>query len=113
MSVTTTANPTTYNLQTVLADYELHHSEEHSSARDHLEIHNPSEWPTNHRRIPPYRPVNTELDQTQRRVYLNGVERAFVAVMFTGVFVNANLARLWRKTGGRIWDIGYRIGGEW
>jgi hypothetical protein len=95
MSVTTTANPVTYSLQTVLADYDLHHTEEEIDIS--LNTHpapsgshqNPSSWPTEHRRVPEYRPINTELDQSERRVYLSGVEQVFVGVMFTGVFLES------------------------
>jgi hypothetical protein len=95
MSVTTTANPTHYTLQSVLADYELHHTDEgHDTS---LNAHpapagsqqNPSSWPTEHRRVPEYRPINTELDQSERRVYLSGVEQVFVGVMFTGVYLQS------------------------
>jgi hypothetical protein len=95
MSVTTTANPVTYSLQTVLADYDLHHTEEEidSSLNTHPApsgLHqSPSSWPTEHRRVPEYRPINTELDQSERRVYLSGVEQVFVGVMFTGVFLES------------------------
>jgi len=122
MSVTTTANPVTYSLQTVLADYNLHHTEEEVDTS--LNAHpapagsneNPSSWPTEHRRVPAYRPINTELDQSERRVYLSGVEQAFVTVMFTGVFLEsvrihrrgceyiANRSyRLYRNYGGPRW----------
>lgn len=101
MSVTTTANPQTHFLHTILADYDLHHSEitehndtslnEHASpltsSRDVMQ--NPPHWPNDHRRIPGFRPVNRELNQSQRRVYLSSIERAFVTVMFTGVLVEA------------------------
>lgn len=96
MSVTTTANPTVYNLQSVLADYDLHHTEEldtslnaHSAPSGQSSRQNPSDWPTEHRRVPAYRPVNTELDLSERRVYQNGIERAFVNVMFTGVYIES------------------------
>lgn len=97
MSVTTTANPIHYNLHTVLADYDLHHTEEldtslnvrPDSAQSRLQQHSPADWPTDHRRVPAYRPVNTELDQSERRVYQNGIERAFIGVMFTGVFLQS------------------------
>ncbi|OAG05559.1 uncharacterized protein CC84DRAFT_1145034 [Paraphaeosphaeria sporulosa] len=123
MSVTTTANAQTYNLRAVLADYDLHHTPEtdpldttlnvHPSPNSPLSHSNPADWPTNERRVPPYRPINTELDQTQRRVYQNGVERAFVAVMFSGVFLESTASKLWRNTFGRFWNVGYNIGGEW
>ena len=124
MSVTTTANPATYTLQATLTDYNLYHSESQNSPLDtSLNAHpasvaqNPSTWPHDHRRVPPYRPVNTELDQSQRRVYQNGIERAFVGVMFTGVFleavsirdmiseeVNTNGCRRRRGYGGVRWE---------
>jgi hypothetical protein len=95
MSVTTTANPITYNLQTVLADYDLHHTEEELDTS--LNAHpapntsqaNPSSWPTEHRRVPEFRPINRELDQSERRVFQNGIEQVFVGVMFTGVFLES------------------------
>jgi hypothetical protein len=95
MSVTTTANPITYNLQSVLADYDLHHTEEEldTSLNAHpapnTSQENPSSWPTEHRRVPEYRPINTALDQSERRVYQNGIEQVFVGVMFTGVFLES------------------------
>lgn len=95
MSVTTTSNPVTYASAAVLADYELTHSEEEFDPSLNVHpapaqsSHNPADWPTEHRRVPAYRPVNTELDQGQRRVYLNGIERAFVGTMFTGVFLES------------------------
>ncbi|KAH8726890.1 hypothetical protein GQ44DRAFT_748685 [Phaeosphaeriaceae sp. PMI808] len=120
MSVTTTANPIHYNLQTVLADYDLHHTDGETDTS--LNAHptpasessqNPSNWPTEHRRVPAYRPVNTELDQSERRVYLNGIEQAFVGVMFTGVFIESTVSKVWRGTVGRVWNLGYKVGGEW
>jgi hypothetical protein len=122
MSVTTTANPIHYSLQTVLADYDLHHTEEEHDTS--LNAHpapsssqaNPSSWPTEHRRVPEFRPINTELDQSERRVFLSGVEQVFVGVMFTGVYlqsVSTSLetsryatdvyARLSRKSGEDQW----------
>jgi hypothetical protein len=97
MSVTTTANPATYTLRATLADYDLHHSNDNQSepldtslnAHPSPAASNPSTWPIDARRVPPYRPVNTELDQSTRAVYQNGIERAFVSVMFTGVFLEA------------------------
>lgn len=98
MSVTTTANPVHYTLQATLADYDLHHSDDNTEVDTSLNAHpspesstaqNPSNWPSEHRRVPAYRPVNYELDQSERRVYLNGIERAFVATMFTGVLLQS------------------------
>lgn len=103
MSVTTTANPRTYNIAATLADYDLHHSDSsvpelntslnpHPSTAESTSsqlIQNPTHWPTDHRRVPHYRPINTEMDQSERRVYQNGIERTFVGVMFTGVLLEA------------------------
>lgn len=95
MSVTTTANPATYNLQSVLAEYDLHHTEEthdpslNAHPNPNTSAQNPSHWPTDHRRIPPHRPINTALDQSERRVYLNTGEQVFVGIMFTGVFLES------------------------
>lgn len=137
MSVTTTANPLHYSLETVLTDYHLHHSEEEeldTSLNTHpaptTSGQNPSSWPTEHRRVPAYRPVNRELDQSERRVYLSGVEQVFVGVMFTGVFLESvsihcdngffahadivwTISKIWRGSFGRVWNVEYKVGGEW
>lgn len=101
MSVTTTTNQIHYTLHATLADYALHHSPSSSSSRSSLDTslnthpapspssQNPSNWPTEHRRVPAYRPINTALDQSERRVYLSSVERVFVGVMFTGVYLQS------------------------
>ncbi|KAF2812728.1 uncharacterized protein BDZ99DRAFT_440068 [Mytilinidion resinicola] len=123
MSTTTTTDTTRYAAHSYLADYELHHSN-HPSASDsrpnshpdaQLAQRNPPQWPSNYRRIPPYRPINRDLDQSQRRVYTTTGERIFLFVMFTGVQVNADINRLWNATGGRLAQsvFQYKIGGEW
>jgi hypothetical protein len=97
MSVTTTSNPLTYASAAVLRDYELAHSEADEPLDASLNAHpapssqtsNPPDWDTEHRRVPAYRPINTELDQSERRVYQNPIERAFITTMFTGVFLEA------------------------
>ena len=81
--------------------------------------------------MPPYRPVNTDRDQSQIRVYTSGIERVFIATMFTGVFTIAvssssceekalaneaqTAAKAWHGTFGRINDriFRYQIGGEY
>ncbi|KAF2111903.1 hypothetical protein BDV96DRAFT_649871 [Lophiotrema nucula] len=123
-----------------LADYELHHSgtpsvpivaNRHVAEREFSELEegdeagpsifsralqSPPEWPSHHRRIPAFRPINRELDQSQRRVYASAGERTFLTVMFTGVQTEANLSRMWNATVGRIlgddW-FRYKVGGEW
>jgi hypothetical protein len=103
MSATTTDNPITYaTINAALRDYDLYHSDASSSTSPTARVAPPPEphplprvvgaaptWDTTHRRVPPYRPINTELDQSVRRVYQNQIERAFVTVMFTGVFIEA------------------------
>lgn len=95
MSITATERVQTSTLRGVLADYDLHHSPEtdfldatvHVNAQS--ELVNPPGWTADQRRVPAYRPVNRNLEQDQRRVYQNGIERAFVNVMFSGVFIEA------------------------
>lgn len=53
-----------------------------------IRAHNPAGWPDDYRRIPPYRPINRHLDQSQRRVYTSLGERAFLTIMFTGLEMN-------------------------
>ncbi|KAH9868344.1 hypothetical protein J1614_007416 [Plenodomus biglobosus] len=97
-TTTTTASPLTHQIQHLLSYYELTHSPNHeedtnstqtTSPNPSSQAPNPSDWPTEHRRVPAYRPVNTELDQSARRVYQNGIERAFLTLMFTGVFLQS------------------------
>lgn len=95
MSVTTTSNPITHATAAVLRDYDLTHSSTDTELDTSLNSHpapsssNPAHWPADHRRVPAYRPVNRELDQSERRVYQNPIERAFIATMFTGVFLES------------------------
>ncbi|KAH6620558.1 hypothetical protein C7974DRAFT_236000 [Boeremia exigua] len=109
----------------VLRDYELTHSPEtpatlttplDASLNAHAAPAAPDAplgWPTQHRRVPPHRPVNTQLDQGARRVYQNGIERAFIGVMFTGVFLQSTASKVWRNSLGGVWGVGYKLGGEW
>jgi len=92
-----------------LIDYDLHHSNTPTKPSDSeqadatvsssqpaqsepsalsLALQTPSDWPDNHRRIPAHRPVNRELDQSQRRVYSSNAERVFLTVMFSGLQTN-------------------------
>ncbi|CAK7219724.1 hypothetical protein SBRCBS47491_003946 [Sporothrix bragantina] len=130
VTTTTTSNRTGRILSSVLNDYELHHSQKDgnetdasatastaSSSSTPTALHHdtPADWDnTAHRRVPAYRPVNRERDQGEVRVYLNRIEQVFIGTMFTGVFLNATAARVWRATGGRVKDdiFRYRVGGE-
>lgn len=46
---------------------------------------NPDYWPTQYRRIPPYRPINKNLDLAERPNGSNRAEWLFVQVMMNGV----------------------------
>ena len=53
------------------------------------EVENPVDWPRDHHNIPDYRPLNRNLAGPERPNGMNPGEVAFIAVMFTGVFMNA------------------------
>ncbi|KAL4742672.1 hypothetical protein BDV11DRAFT_167067 [Aspergillus similis] len=122
MSSTTTTTAPTLSL---LADYELHHSTPSPSASSSsppqsqalppVQQANPATWPTHHRRIPPYRPINRNLDFAERSAGSSVPEYIFVQTMLHGVWLNASIAQLWRATGGRINDriFRYDVGGEY
>lgn len=50
---------------------------------------NPPGWHDEHRQVPPYRPINRNLDRSLRPWGSDGPETAFVMNMFTGVWVIA------------------------
>ena len=139
MSVTTTANPVTGSVLQVLTDYDIHHSgspEEPraappTNAAAPTNAQNPPDWDTEHRAVPPHRPINRELDYEERPGGLNVPEQIFIFTMLNGVGINAVCISLqhdhaecltffqavntiWRKTGGKINDkiFRYKIGGE-
>jgi len=138
MSVTTTDNPITLQLQHVLQDYEIRLTGEENvparpASREATQLGNPPDWPQNYRRVPPYRPIDTNLDREQRPDGTSPMERVFIFTMLHGVWLNAvrikvhllwllealtinqSVAQAWRKTGGRINSniFRYKIGGEW
>ncbi|KAF0323018.1 X-Pro dipeptidyl-peptidase C-terminal non-catalytic domain-containing protein [Colletotrichum asianum] len=84
-------------LENNLTDYVLHLSGSSVSTQSHSETvatslalpPNPSNWPTQYRRIPPYRPVNRHLDQAERPNGANGFEFLFVTVMLNGVHLQS------------------------
>ncbi|BCS28629.1 uncharacterized protein APUU_70199S [Aspergillus puulaauensis] len=118
MSRTETTNTTALS---VLADYELHHSGNSqnttspSPSPSPPQQQQPANWPTNHRRVPPYRPVDRSLSFEERAAGSNVPEFIFIQSMLHGCWLNASVARLWRFTGGRINDriFHYEIGGEY
>lgn len=95
MSVTTSTNTVTGGVLQVLTDYDLHHSgspvtpgrpdspnHAHTSVASH---DNPEGWPTDHRRIPDYRPTNRDLDRSLRPDGVNPIETTFIFTMLRGV----------------------------
>ncbi|CAI7650105.1 unnamed protein product [Penicillium manginii] len=123
MSRTTTATTTITSANTlaVLADYEVHHSgsqqpPQQAEQTEPVTSSQPADWPTDHRRVPAYRPVQQNLSYVERPAG-NGhpAEYAFIQIMLHGVWLNASVARLWRFTGGKINDkiFHYDVGGEW
>ncbi|KAF1816411.1 hypothetical protein P152DRAFT_446070 [Eremomyces bilateralis CBS 781.70] len=124
MSSTTAIEPAAATLMTLLRDHEVHRSRAPLTTPQSapsltppvvFEAHTPT-WRSDYRRVPPYRPLNRSLEhRSQRTVYQNVGEQAFVNVMLHGVWLNSNLAHLWRATGGKWNDslFRYKIGGEW
>ncbi|KAH8771865.1 hypothetical protein F5883DRAFT_550665 [Diaporthe sp. PMI_573] len=124
MSATTIDNPvTTAVSRAVLQDYDIHLTGDETVAPPDSDSRppqpastaaNPPGWDTEHRGVPPYRPINRELDLTQRPLGGNPVGDVFVTTMFTGVFINATARWLWTNTGGRINSkiFHYKVGGE-
>lgn len=92
--MSTTITTTTTETLSVLADYEVHHSDTQPETHERAPITNsqPIDWPSNHRRIPGYRPVQANLSYTERPAG-NGhpAEYAFIQVMLHGVWLNAVL----------------------
>lgn len=98
-TVTATGTITRNDTLSLLADYEIHRTPDtqiesgpprvQPSESPVERIANPPQWPRDFHRVPAYRPVNRELDQSQRAVYQNRIEQAFVNVMLSGVWLNA------------------------
>lgn len=104
MSVTTTPNARLNTARHYLADYELYHSQPSQPSpapapNTHLALNeaqtssNPTDWETNWRRVPAYRPAVNQVDE-QRNTYTSEVERNFVRVMFGGEYNT-----LWQRGG--------------
>ena len=95
MSVTTTANPVSGAVLQALTDYDLHHSgqperprtpeQPNRQATSQQAIENPEDWDNEHRRVPPYRPVDRSLYGPERPGGVNPVEMTFIYVMLHGV----------------------------
>ncbi|KAJ5372048.1 hypothetical protein N7517_004054 [Penicillium concentricum] len=119
MSMTTTTSTRTTAPFAILEGYEVHHSGHEQPAPvippSAAPANQPSNWPADHHRTPAYRPINRNLDQSQRPPGANNLERGIITVMLHGVWLNAVVSRVWRFTGGRVNDrvFHYEIGGEW
>ncbi|PMD19587.1 hypothetical protein NA56DRAFT_750292 [Hyaloscypha hepaticicola] len=109
---------TATELQGVLEDYKIHLTGDNPSSEQSeapTEITNPPGWPTDHRRVPNYRPVDKNRDAEGRPNGEGAFERGFLTIMFTGVVMNATAAKVWGVTGGPFFPglFKYAIGGEW
>ncbi|KAI9732764.1 MAG: hypothetical protein M1834_003702 [Cirrosporium novae-zelandiae] len=121
MSVTTTANPTTQHSLRILADYEVKHTGDNTNAAPPPNSHPsstaplPANWPRNYRRVPPPRPINTNLSLEDRPAGHGAAEFVFIQTMLGGCWVLGNVNSLWRATGGKINSniFRYEIAGEW
>lgn len=96
MSVTTTANPVAQSVLRVLADYELTHSDHENTEPENIGTLNPRSqvaetrpnpdgWTDDYNGVPPYRPINYQLDREERPWAQPGIETAFVWTMLNGV----------------------------
>lgn len=97
MSVTLTENRTVYSLGRTLADYDLQHSGEETDVPETPNSrpvpqgagNNPADWEDSFRRVPDYRPVDYDLDFAYRDTTQNGIERAFIWNMFSGIVLTS------------------------
>jgi hypothetical protein len=86
-------------LRLVPSDYDIYSTEpshaqeaEPTPATDELNpeaAQNPASWPTDHRRIPPYRPINRAQDRSIRPGGENVPTIIFIATMLWGCHVVA------------------------
>lgn len=99
MSVTTSTNTATQSVLQVLADYDVHHSGNPAEASKPAPPNanrapdtgsvNPPNWDTEHNGVPPYRPINRNLDLDSRPGGANLPEAMFIATLLNGVRLNA------------------------
>lgn len=91
---------TTTTLTETLQDYEVHLTTPADLPQRHVwvplldheppragAVPNPPGWDDQHRAVPGYRPINTQLDRTMRPWGSNGVETGFVFLMLNGVWL--------------------------
>ena len=97
MSVTTSTNTVSGSVLQVLADYDLHHSGDPlnpstpapPNPAPTVEVSNPASWPNDHNRVPPYRPINYNLDMELRPGGANIPDEIFIGTLINGVRLNA------------------------
>jgi hypothetical protein len=86
---TTTAT----ELQNFLADYKIHLTGDNTAvpapSQNTNTRTNPTYWPTAHRRVPDFRPIDRNRDRDARPNGSNPFEQVFLVIMFTGVVFNA------------------------
>jgi len=95
MSVTTTANPVSATALQALTDYDLHHSGDperpktpeppNRNPRALQTVKSPENWDDEHRRVPPYRPLDRSCLGPERPGGSNPIEATFIYVMLHGV----------------------------
>lgn len=85
MSTTTV---TSTQLQETLSDYTIHLTGAPSPPPSSRTT-NPPNWPASHRRVPNYQALDTGRDPNERPNGSNAGERAFLRIMFGGLWVNA------------------------
>ncbi|KAJ5819417.1 hypothetical protein N7474_005008 [Penicillium riverlandense] len=93
MSETVTESSPALTVTQILTDYEIHHSTLRPEPSDRNRAHDtsspaPNNWPSEHRRIPPHRPINTNLDYSERGAR-NTAEAVFAFMMLNGCHINA------------------------
>lgn len=103
-----------------------------TSAHNAPVVENPSNWPNAYRRVPAYRPANTNLDLAERPYGTNHIGWLVGHFLMTGVIVQSvsdnavahmnlgaktsqSFTKAWEATGYRWWPglTRYHIGGEW
>lgn len=101
MSVTTSTNTVTQSVLHALTDYDVHHSgnpavaetpEAPNSRNDTAAGANqPPNWPSNHQRVPAYRPIDRTLnnDPEERPAGSNAIEGLFIFTMLNGCRINS------------------------
>ncbi|KAH6684043.1 hypothetical protein B0J14DRAFT_526444 [Halenospora varia] len=117
MSTTTVTHST---VQDVLSDYTIRLTGDNPASQtprtttDYSNT-NPPDWPSDRRRVPDYQPIDRNRGPEERPNGDNAGERIFLSLMFTGVVLNASVAKAWGATGGRYFPnlFKYAIGGEW